>query len=378
MRTLEASFSLTVAVLSILLGVAVWKPTLWAGPSPDRQQLLSKLVEGAKKERELVIWGGIPELGENGAREYGETFKARFGLKDIRFKYDTAGVTGEKFSHAVMETKLGLPASYDVMYGPDHRVIALIGQGGVEAIDNWRILLPDGADQRFVSPSVVEGKAFLFATRANGIIYNSKLMPASDVPRTTGDVADPKYKGKFYTAPWTTYVNYGILVYPKQQWLETMKGWGRNKELTVVSAGGIVRMMAGEFSFEPFSNTYYYFHFRSKGDPVGVAFFTDVVPLSLQFYVVRRNARNPNVAKLFALWAAGSEAVQIFEKYSWTPNMYVKASRIGQEEAALIDKLGAKVVTWFDSNETLDKLMWYTTKEGREYEAEIAKALKLK
>ena len=137
-------------------------------------------------------------------------------------------------------------------------------------------------------------------------------------------------------------------------------------------------MMLGEFAFEPFSNTYYYFEFKAKGDPVGVAFFRDVVPLSVQMHIVRKKAPHPNTAKLFTLWATGPEAVQIFEKYSWTPNIYLKESRIGREEATLIKQRGAKVVSWFDNKDTLDQLMWYTTKEGQAYEGEIGKVLKLK
>ena len=365
------------AAFVFVSGLAVLLPPLWAASAPDRQQLLNSLIEEAQKEGELVVWG-ISSLGDDGAKAYGEAFKARFGLNNLRFKYDTAGATGEKFSRAVMETQMGLPASHDAMYAPEHRVISLIAKGGVEAIEQWETLLPEGVDPKYASPPVVAGKAFTFATRANGIIYNTKLLSPKDVPLTTKDVGQSKYKGKFYTAPWTTYVNYGILVYPKEEWLEIMRAWGRNKVSTIRSRGGIERMMLGEFAFEPFSNTYYYFDFKAKGDPVGVAFFRDVVPLSVQMHIVRKKAPHPSAAKLFTLWATGPEAVQIFEKYSWTPNMYLKDSRIGHEEATLIKQRGAKVVTWFDNKETLDQLMWFTTKEGEAYEEEIGKALKLK
>jgi ABC-type Fe3+ transport system substrate-binding protein len=370
---------ITFAALSgmlVLASLNVSGPRLWAGSAPERQQLLDKLVEGARKEGELVVWG-IQGMGDDGGRALGKAFNARFGL-NLRFKYDQAGATGEKFSRAVMETQMGLPASYDAMYAPDHRVVSLIAKGGVESIERWELLLPDGIDPKYASPSAVAGQAFVFGTRANGIIYNTKLISAKDLPQTTKQVGLPKYKGKFYTAPWTTYIDYGILVYPKEEWLEIMRAWGQHKVTTIRSRGGIERMMMGEFVFEPFSNTHYYFEFKPKGDPIGAAFFQDVVPLSVLLHVVRKKARHPNAGKLFTLWATGSEANQIFEKYSGTPNMYLKTSQLGNEEAGLVKQQGAKPVTWFDTKENMDKLMWYTTAEGEAYEGEIAKALKLK
>src|SRR3990172_369648 len=108
-------------------------PQPWAALAPDRQGLLDKLIEGARKEGELVVWG-VDSLGDDGSKVYGEAFKARFGLKNLRFKYDTAGETGAKFSRAIMETQMGLPASYDAMYAPDHRVITLTEKGGIEPV----------------------------------------------------------------------------------------------------------------------------------------------------------------------------------------------------------------------------------------------------
>ena len=374
-RTKDLTFQAFIGVL-VLASLIILDPGVWAASAPERQQLLNRLIEGARKEGELVVWG-IQGMGDDGGSALGKAFNARFGL-NLRFKYDQAGATGEKFSRAVMETQMGLPASYDAMYAPDHRVVALTAKGGIESIERWELLLPDGADPSYASPPAVAGQAFVFGTRANGIIYNTKLISPKDLPQTTKEVGLPKYKGKFYTAPWTTYVDYGILVYPKDEWLEIMRSWGQGKVTTIRSRGGIERMMLGEFVFEPFSNTHYYFEFKPKGDPIGAAFFQDVVPLSVLLHVVRKKARHPNAGKLFALWATGSEANQIFEKYSGTPNMYLKTSQKGNEEAGLMKQQRAKPVTWFDTKENMATLMWYTTKEGEAYEGEIAKALKLK
>ena len=361
----------------VLTGLCFLKPPLWAGAAPDRQGLLNKLIEGARKEGELVVWG-VDSLGDDGSKAYGEAFKARFGLNNLRFKYDTAGATGEKFSRAIMETQMGLPASYDAMYAPDHRVITLSEKGGLEPVEHWELLLPEGVDPKYTSFAVVAGQAFAFANRTKANLYNEKVISAEAMPQKTKDVGSPKYKGKFYTSPWTTAPIFGILVYSKEEWLEIMRGWGQNKAATIRPAGGVQRMMLGEFAFEPFSNGYIYFLHKQKGEPIGLDVFDDVTPLSVLFNVVRKNAVHPNAAKLYALWATGPEAVQIFEKYAGTGNVHIRESKVGSTEMELIKRKKARLVSWFDSAENLKVLKWYTTKEGHEYEDKIAVALKLK
>ena len=200
----------------------------------------------------------------------------------------------------------------------------------------------------------------------------------ADLPKRLADLGEPKYKGKFYTAPWTTGPIFGVLVYSKEEWLEIMRGWGQNKVTTIRSRGGVDRMMLGEFAFEPFSNEHYYFELKEKGDPAGMAVFKDLVPLTYLFHITRKNARHPNAGKLFALWATGPEATQIFEKYSWTGNIAAKASKVGSGVLEEVAKIGAKLVSWFDSKENLSKLEWFGTKEGEAYEEKIALALKVK
>jgi ABC-type Fe3+ transport system substrate-binding protein len=137
-------------------------------------------------------------------------------------------------------------------------------------------------------------------------------------------------------------------------------------------------MALGEFAFEPFSNDYMYLRHKERGDPIGMHVFEDFTPLSYVFYFVRKNARNSNAAKLFALWATGPEAVQIFEKYSWTGNIQIKESRIGSSVRDLVNKKGGNVISWFDSPQNFEELKWYATKEGQDYQDQFERALGLK
>lgn len=348
-----------------------------AQSTPDKEKTLSEVIKGAKQEGELVVWG-ISSLGEDGVKEYGGAFKARFGLENLRFRYDYAGATGEKFSRAVMETRMGLPSTYDALYGPDHRVLALIEAGGVETVKNWELLLPEGVTPALASPGPVRGKAFAFGNRTKANVFNTKLISADEMPRTTRDVGLPKYKGKFYTSPWTTAPIFGILFYSKEEWLEIARGWGRNKVTTIRSGPGVERMMLGEFAFEPMSNAYYVLEHKSKGNPAGLHLFADFTPYTYIFNLVRKNARHPNAAALYSLWATGPEAVQIFEKYTGTGNINIKESKVGAEVMQSAKKMGGKLVAWLDSDKNMEVLEWYATKEGKDYEDQLAVALGLK
>ena len=361
----------------VLTGLFSLKLPLWAGSPTERQELHNKLIEGARKEGKLVV-AGISSLGEDGARAYGEAFKARFGLKNLRFEYDLEGYRGTTHSRAIMETKTGLPPTYDVMNATDHRAVTHMEAGSVQPIENWQALLPERVNARFASPSVVAGNAFLFATRIKTNSYNEKLISYEAMPRTTRDVGLPKFKDKFYLAPFPTSAQFGILLYSKEEWLKILEGWGRNKMLTLETNAGAQRMAVGEFAFEPFSNDYIHLRYKEKGDPIGMHLFEDLTPLSYIFYFVRKNALHANAAKLFTLWATGPEAVQVFEKYSWTGNVHVKESRIGATVTDVVNKKGGKVISWFDSPKNFEVLKWYATKEGLDYQDQFERALGLK
>src|ERR1041385_2876240 len=83
------------------------------------QQSLKQLVEAARKEGQLN-WYPVSSLGNENAKEVEKVFNKRFGLK-TRISADSSGNISTVFSKAIVESKTGLPPTFDVMYGPDHR-----------------------------------------------------------------------------------------------------------------------------------------------------------------------------------------------------------------------------------------------------------------
>ena len=363
------------AVLLLIHGVAAVPGVVGRAEAQVKgQQSLEQLIEGAKKEGALRI-AGVSSTGRAGAVAIGEAFNKRFGL-NIRVDYNIEAFAPTDFARAISEVKQGLPTTFDVINGPIDYTLKLC-EVGCASVDNWQKLLPKGVDPANASPSPMDGKAFLTATREPAIVYNTKLITEAELPKTTRDLVDPKYKGKFYTAPWTDFVSHGLVVYPKDEWLKILQGWGDNKATTIVSGQGVSRMMLGEFAFEPFSNSYYYFREKANNNPAGLAFFRDVVPISLIIHIMPKTARNPNAATLFMLWATGPEFNAIFEKHSATGNLYLESSEVGKGSMAAIKKAGARTVRWTESAQSWEILKWLASEEGNAYNRQMAKALKV-
>ena len=92
--------------------------------------------------------------------------------------------------------------------------------------------------------------------------------------------------------------------------------------------------------------------------------------------MVRKGAKHPNAAKLFALWTTTPEANRIFEneEYGATPNHILDTGPFSRIVSKAAKDSKVKVVSWFDSKESLDKLLWYSTDEGQRYGQDLAKA----
>jgi ABC-type Fe3+ transport system substrate-binding protein len=343
----------------------------------SRDELLKPLIEGARQEGEVVVTG-IDSAGKAGADDIARAFNAAFGL-NIRVKYDVEGQVVAQQTKAISEFKSGVPPTYDVVQGVTETMFDFCNQGACDPVENWEQLLPPGVPAAAASPQPLEGRIFKFGDRLKGIVYNTKIFAAADIPKTVRDLGDPKFKGKFFTAPWVSSWLFGPLVYPKDEWLTMLERIGENKAATIQGAAGMQRLALGEFGFEAMANTYQHFQAEAGGDPTGVSFTSDVVPVTSTYHYVNKRAKHPNAARLFALWSAGPDFNQVFEKHAWTGNLSLPSSKIGQIEGRLVEEQGGRKLHWFDNSQSLELLRWYTaTPEGQQYQDAMLRALKNK
>jgi len=338
---------------------------------------LQSLVEGARAEGELNLMI-VSSQSEKGARDLTDAFKQRFGLS-IKTNADLSGLTDQKITQAIAETKGGIPPSFDLMEAPPLHINRLVVAGGAERIENWDSLLKEIVPEAYkikdkLSPEVLSGYGFLWGTRILALLYNPKLISKEDLPKTWKEKADPRYAGAYSVPPWIDASLGGILKYDKDEWLRIIKGVGQNKRQVLTYTAAVQRMMLGELKFvDANTETYFVEKARDPNAPVELAYYEDFTPLDQQMNVVRKGARHPNAARLFALWASGSEANRIFEKYSFQSNFYFETP-ITQKIKAILAERKVRPVSWFDSPQTVEKLRWLETEEGVKYSAAISKA----
>ena len=360
-------------------GILILAPIARVSSAAGVSSALEKVIEAARKEGQLDLMVRS-STGEKGARELSAAFNKRFGL-NIRVNADLAGMESQKFNQAVTEIKAGIPPTFDLMQGMTDNILGLKGVDGAEQIENWEAFLAQIAPEAYkvrerVSPSILAGYGFLWLTQTRGLIYNSKLISLQELPKTWKDKGDPKYRGAFSVMPFTSLSLSGLLKYDKEELLEIVRSWGRNKRQVLTFAAGVERMMLGELKFL-YGNAGYYFGHKAMDPnaPIGLRFFEDLTPTDPVMYVVRKGARHPEAAKLFALWATGAEASDIFNKHS--PEVENLVLGKGPNSEAMLNTLkerNIKPVSWFDSPETLEKFRWFETKEGKEYAQAIARA----
>lgn len=371
--TIKRKFTALVA-----LELMAFAAGLLVAPGLEAGALLDRLVQAARQDGQLDLMV-VSSVGEKGSRELTGAFKRRFNL-DLQMNSDISGQESQKFNQAVAETKSGIPPTFDLMQGEPPVVQNLLRAGGIERVENWESLLAEVAPEAYkakerVSPGNVAGHGFVWATRVSGLLYNPKLISERDLPKTWKDMGDPKYRGAFSLPPWTTITLMGLIKYEQEPWLEVVRSWGKNRPKILTYDAGVERMLLGDLKFLE-GNDYYYFEQKAKDSnaPIGLTYFRDLTPMREVMYVVRKGARHPNSARLFALWAASSEANAIFEKYSYTQNIALGRGPVTRQILKRLKALHVQPVSWFDSPQNLEKFLWLGTKGGQEYSRAIARA----
>jgi len=346
--------------------------------SASESPALDLLVSGARKEGVLDLMISSSQ-GEKGAIELTTAFKRRFNL-DITINADLSGQESQKFNQAVAETRNRITPSFDLIEGTAENVLLLKESGGAEMVTDWEPLLAEIAPKAFqakrkVSPTVLSGYGFLRGTRTLVLLYNPKVISERDLPKTWQAMGESKYAGAFSVPPWISHALMGLLKYEKSEWLEIVKTWGKNKRDILTYSAGVARMLLGDLKFL-YANDHYYYEQKDKDPnaPIAIFFFNDLVPESEVMYVVRKDARHPNAAKLFALWATSSEANLIYEKYSHQPNLALGTGPISKETKKALKAQNINPVGWFESPQNLEKFLWLKTEEGQKYQKAMARA----
>ena len=75
------------------------------------------------------------------------------------------------------------------------------------------------------------------------------------------------------------------------------------------------------------------------------------------------------------MWFTTPEAQALWQPQNNQANAIWGQSEIDKEARKSLEDSGSKIVTWYDSPETIEKFKWFGTKEGQAYRAALTKAL---
>ena len=194
------------------------------------------------------------------------------------------------------------------------------------------------------TPAGVEGfpagfkdkDGYYYGLRAtvNVLAYNTKIIPASEAPRTWKDLLDPKWKGKMVTA----HPGYSGVIATHVLALTHLYGWdywkqlAQNKLMLVQSAvdpSGVVA--SGERPIAVDGGDYTFYQSKKKGNPIEIVFPKEGVPLVVSPNAITSFAPHPNAAKLFTDFIFSRELQQVLADteglYTGHPDVKYPADR---------------------------------------------------
>ena len=299
---------------------------------------MKKLLQAAKSEGTLKLsWGTTSFGGGRGMAKVMKGFNKYFGTNHkLNF---TPGVPSfsrqaKKLSE---EVKAGRKNFSDLALGGTGQVGFFLRDKTLKPVD-WGPLLPH-VSKDLLKVIVSSDNSFISVlTNDTGILYNTRLVKASEAPKTLKDVLNPKWKGKVASTPYAA--GFGPLGDDRL--------WGKEKALTYARAltgqlGGLMgcgeldRVTSGEFwIFVVHCTGPTARRAAAKGAPLAMNIPLDVLTIYHWFMGVPQLAPNPNLATmtlaymmspdgqkiLFDIHGAdlhyfpGSQAMKIYEKAS--------------------------------------------------------------
>ena len=247
-------------------------------------------VAEARKEGKVVWYTGATLFT---AERVGKLFEQAY--PGIKVEVNRSG--SERILQRLMQEAAAGIKNADVFNSSDVGHYVLLKKKGMLAK-----YTPVGAE-RFAE-SFRDQDAMFFGWRAFLIVisYNSKLLASADAPKTWKDLLDPKWKEKLVTA----HPAYSGAVATYMLALVNLYGWDYFKQLaqnkphlrqSVHDPAQVVA--AGERIVGANGAEYFLYSQRKKGNPIGIVYPQDGVPLVVSPSAITGSSPHPNAAKLF-------------------------------------------------------------------------------
>lgn len=284
------------------LALAIAGLAIFASGS-DAQEVSREVLEAAKKEGKVMIYGSIESEIMQAAQQ---AFEKKYGVKTEYWRASSTKV----MDRVLTESRAGKPL-FDIVL-TNATPMKILKQEGLFA----RYESPSGA--RF--PAKVQDPEGVLSPPYRlvvvGVLYNTRLVKADEAPRTLKDLLHPKWKGKIvmpdptrHSTTMTWLVNLEKLL--GKDWKPFLEGLAAQKPLMVESfIPAAKKVIGGE---APLGITYIkYVHVMGARDgaPLDYARLNPVLGDS-HHIAVSAKAANPNAARLFVNYFISPDGLKI-------------------------------------------------------------------
>lgn len=286
----------------LLGGAAMTMLLASAAHATDITPAAKQLAADAQKEGELVVsWSSSTLGGAKGAAAFQDGINKMFGTS-IKISW-APGESMPNVGNQVATTQQnGLPSPTDVYIGFSRNMAVLLKRD-LFLTAPWKDYLPDRLTDR-----VIEHGAYMKLNSATtGFSYNKAMAPSK--PERMEDFLKPEWKGKFATTPFGAGFDQ----------LAAKEAWGKDKTLEFAkkfsaAAAGFMRcnemsrLASGEFLALVMDCSGDEARRQEKlGAPIGRAVSADIPLVSYFYLATPKNARHPNLGKLFMVYMATKE-----------------------------------------------------------------------
>ena len=284
--------SLTVCLISLLKPVVV--------PADDR------VIEGAKKEGELVLYSGMTVAD---GRALLDAFEKKYPFIKARHQRSSGG----KLIAQIQTEHRTKKYLWDVYAQAGLEGYVLLEEGHFAAYESpERKSFPEGHKD-------TEGYWTTIYTSPMLPTYNKKLVPTNEIPKQYFDFLEPKWKGKLGLDPRDV------------EWYANLKKvWGADKakqlfrgfktqDINLRQGRALLTELLGAGEFAVLVNNYLQnaVEAKEKGSPIEWLPLDPVIagagPVS-----INRHAPHPNAAKLFVDFCLSKEGQEIIVKHGRT------------------------------------------------------------
>ena len=259
-------------------------------------------VEAAKKEGK-VVW--YTSLILPSAEKVAKLFEAAY--PGIKVEVHRTG--SQRIIQRVMQELSANIKIADILHTSDAGHFVLLKEKKLLAQ-----YTPAGIDK--FPPGVKDKDGSYFGLRAtvNSISYNTKLVAASEAPKTWKDLLDPKWKGKLVTA----HPGYSGVISTHVLALVHLYGWDYFKQLaqqrvmltqSAADPSGVVA--SGERIVAVNGGDYSAYQLKKKGNPIEMVYPKEGVPLVVSPTAITVFAPHPAAARLFTDFTFTREIQQV-------------------------------------------------------------------